>query len=265
MPDKFDHHCRLKRMKLRQDEDWVSNYDGREGSGKSNAAIIDGFGTSKELFNHREHVCYDPEEYLRLIDDVPRYGTIILDEAGEAFFSRSFRDEMNVSIAKTLQQMRFRNLNVIFCVPHKDYIDLIGRVRVKTWVHLDANRRGRAEFMVPLRSKYYSRDEPYWKTLFFYQFNALPKRIYEEYKEVKIRKSKERLGRYIDEIERKREKYKDNKPDIEQLIADVRDKDEFRNSRGRYDIDLIRYGKGIPAALAANIAKRLNSSNLFPS
>jgi len=37
---------------------------------------------------------------LRLIDDCPRYGSIILDEAGEAAFSREWNSEMNRAIVK---------------------------------------------------------------------------------------------------------------------------------------------------------------------
>ena len=249
-------------MALRKDKDSLSVYDGSEGSGKSTASIWDAFATSRELFNHKQHICFDPEEFMRLIDDCPRYGTLILDEAGEAFYSRSFRNEVNIVIAKTLQQMRFRNLNVIFCVPHKDYIDIVGRIRTKTWAHMDINKRGRAEFMVPVRSKYKSRLEPFWRTLFYYQFLPLPKRIYDEYKEVKERKSKERLGRYIDEVERKNSRYKDNTPDIEDLIKQVEtmeNKEEVMNSRGLFDRDLLRYSLGIPESLARVLMKRLNT------
>jgi len=263
MPDNFDRFCALKRFKLRDDEDWVSIYDGREGSGKSTGAIWDGFATSRKLFDVEAHVCYDPEEFMRLVDDVPRWGTLVLDEAGEAFFSRSFRENMNMAIAKTLQQMRYRNLNVIFCVPHKDYIDLIGRVRARSWTHLSARNRGKAEVMIPFRGKYYSRDEPFWKTQFFYQFNRLPDPVYERYLKVKIAKSKERLARYIDEIERKRSKYEDDKPSLENVIKKIEnfeDKNQIKNSRGAYDRDLIVYEFGIPQNLARAACIRLNSS-----
>lgn len=264
MPDKFDKHCQMKRIALRKDKDSLSVYDGSEGSGKSTGSIWDAFATSRELFDHKEHVCFDPEEFMRLIDDAPRYGTLILDEAGEAFYSRSFRNEVNIAIAKTLQQMRFRNLNVIFCVPHKDYIDVVGRVRTRAWAHLDGNKRGRAEFMIPVRSKYKSRLEPFWRTLFYYQFLPLPTRIYNEYKEVKERKSKERLGRYIDEVERRSNRYKDSTPDIDALIKQVEsmeNKQEVLNSRGKYDADLLRYSLGVPDHIARVLRKRLNTQN----
>lgn len=264
MPDRFDRHCNFKRMKLHQDEDWVSIYDGREGSGKSTAAIWDAYNTSGTLFDLHEHVCFDPEEFMRLIDDAPRFGTLILDEAGEAFFSRSFRDNVNISIAKTLQQMRYRNLNVILCVPHKDYIDLIGRVRSRSWTHFDANRRGRAEFMMPFRGKYYSRDEPFWKTQFFYQFSPLPKVVYNEYKEIKERKSKERLGRYIDEVERKNEKKLGERTTIEDVVARINamaDSHELRNDNGSYSPEMIVHKLKVPHSLARAVAKSFKNAS----
>jgi hypothetical protein len=267
MTDQFDKYCHFKRMKLRADEDWVSIYDGREGSGKSNAAILDAYATSGDLFNITEHICYDPEELMRLVDDVPRYGSIILDEAGEAFFSRSFRDSINVAIAKTLQQMRYRNLNVLLNVPHKDYIDLIGRNRARAWIHLSATKRGYGEFLMPFRNKYHSRDEPYWKTLFFYQFAPLPKPLYNEYRVIKEKKSRERMARYIDETERKKDKLagrpKDKDPDIEELLQRARsfpDQDSIVNNFGKYSANLLKFHLKIKPDVAQVLAKRLNTT-----
>jgi hypothetical protein len=252
-------------MKLKADEDWVSIYDGREGSGKSNAAILDAYATSGKLFDLKQHICYDPEELMRLVDDAPRFGTIILDEAGEAFFSRSFRDSINVAIAKTLQQMRYRNLNVILNVPHKDYIDLIGRNRARAWVHLSATKRGYGEFLMPFRNKYHSRDEPYWKTLFFYGFAPLPKKIYEEYRVIKVKKSQERMARYIDEAERKRLKAEGTKaekyPTLDELVEKVNNHpnlDALMNTRDKYDATLLEYEFEIPQNMAKALAKKLN-------
>ena len=166
---------------------------------------------------------------------------------------------------KTLQQMRYRNLNVIFCVPHKDYIDLIGRVRARSWTHMDDKRRGYSEFMIPDRGKYYSRNEPYWKTQFYYQFAKLPKGVYDRYKEVKIAKSKERLKGYLDEIERKKKKYKDDKPTLDDIVEKVKsleNKNQIKNNRDNYDPDLIRFEFCIPDRLARAVAKKLNQ---FPS
>lgn len=266
MTDRFDRFCHFKRRKLRADEDWVSVYDGREGSGKSTGAIWDAMATSRELFNFREHICYDPEELMRLVDDTPPFGTIVLDEAGEAFFSRSFRNHINIAIAKTLQQMRYRNLNVILCVPHKDYIDLIGRNRCRSWTHFDANKRGHAEFMMPFRSKYYSRDEPYWESFFFYQFSPLPPPFYAAYKTIKVKKSKERLAQYIDDAEGNKEESRDERPTPNKLIEMIR-KDEkrenFINIKGKYDPDLIgecyrSRGIIIPQTLARAVTHKLN-------
>ena len=267
MADRFDRFCHFKRMKLKADEDWVSVYDGREGSGKSTGAIWDAKATSGALFNFREYICYDPEELMRLVDDTPQYGTIILDEAGEAFFSRSFRNHINIAIAKTLQQMRYRNLNVILCVPHKDYIDLIGRNRCRSWAHFDALKRGKAEFMMPFRSKYYSRDEPFWESFFYYQFSALPPPFYAAYKAIKVKKSKERLAQYIEDVDDGKEKFKDERPtsvDLIDKIQRIRKQETFINSKGRYDCDLIRehfrdQGIEIPVRTAKAITQKLNT------
>lgn len=261
--DRLDRFCHFKRMKMHQDEDWVSIYDGREGSGKSTAAIWDAIATSGDLFDIHKHICYDPEEFMRLVDDAPRYGSLILDEAGEAFFSRSFRDNINVSIAKTLQQMRYRNLNVILCVPHKDYIDLIGRVRARSWTHLEPNKKGCGEFMMPFRNKYHSRDEPYWKKQFHYDFQRLPTYIYDEYRLLKESKSRERMGRYIDEVEKKADRQKDiTLDDVIDKINGMDDNKCLLNRNGHYDSDLIRHKLGISASLSRVVVKTLKSASL---
>jgi len=265
--DRFDRFCHFKRMKLKADEDWVSVYDGREGSGKSTGAIWDAKATSGALFNFRKYICYDPEELMRLVDDTPQYGTIILDEAGEAFFSRSFRNHINIAIAKTLQQMRYRNLNVILCVPHKDYIDLIGRNRCRSWAHFDANKRGKAEFLMPFRSKYYSRDEPFWESFFYYQFSPLPPPFYAAYKAIKVKKSKERLAQYIEDVDDGKEKFKDETPSADDLAERIRkdaERDVTLNSKRRYDRDLIieyfrEKGIEVPFPLARIVSQKLNA------
>lgn len=263
MPDRFDRYCHFKQIKLRQDEDWVSIYDGREGSGKSTGAIWDAYNTSGNLFDLHKHICYDPLEFVEIIDKAPRYGTIILDEAGEMFFSRTFRDQLNITIAKILQQMRFRNLNVIFCVPHKDYIDLIGRARCRSWCHFSANKRGRAEFMMPFRGKYHSRDEPFWKTQFYYQFSPLPRPVYQDYRKIKEDSSRARAQKYGDAIRKKTEKQE--KLTVEDVIEKVQELDsiDVLNSKGKYDSDMIELKLGVSRSLARVSARKLNSSPLI--
>lgn len=154
--DLLDRHCNYVRKVLRNDFDWWHCNEGYEGTGKSTGSIHTARRIAGDLFDVNEHVVYDAEELLRLIDDCPRYGSIILDEAGEAAFSREWNTEMNKAIVKGSQQMRDRNLNVIFNLPALELLDSALRRRFRTLVIYEAPQfvRGRSMWHAPSINRY---------------------------------------------------------------------------------------------------------------
>lgn len=261
--DYLELHCRFKADRLREDWDWWTIYDGTERTGKSTGAIWDAFLTSEDNFSITESVCYDADEFLRLVDDVPQYGSIILDEVGEIWFVRDFQTNINKALAKASQQIGDRNLNIELCLPRLLLLDKIGLIRHRTWAHMDAPgfKRGRTEFMEPHWKKYGKDPLPYWRTLFYYWFIPLPPQKYAVYKEFKTMKSKERLGKYKDQIQNKKEKVLDDPPDPYEIVDKIlrsSDRDKYLNQQMKYDRDFIRYDLQIPEALARTVCKMLN-------
>ena len=262
----FDHlesHCRFKAEILRLDWDWWTIYTGTERTGKSTGAIWDAWLTSEDNFSITENICYDADEFLRLVDDVPQYGTIILDEVGEIWFVRDFQTNINRALAKASQQIGDRNLNIELCLPNLIFLDKTAIVRHRTWALMDAPgyKRGRTEFMEPHWKKYGKDPLPYWTTLFYYWFIALPPQKYAIYKEFKTMKSKERLGKYKDQVQEKKEKNLDARPDPYELAERVlksSEREKYLNQKMKFDKNLLRYGLQVPDHLADAVCKILN-------
>lgn len=261
--DLLDRHCNYVRKVLRNDFDWWHCNEGYEGTGKSTGSIHTARRIAGDLFDINEHVVYDAEELLRLIDDCPRYGSIILDEAGEAAFSREWNSEMNKAIVKGSQQMRDRNLNVLFNLPALELLDSALRRRFRTLVIYEAPQfvRGRSMWHVPSINRYGKKSEPFWDLQFVYYMRALPPRIREDYVAIKTKRGQERVARYLEQVERAREKNQDIDPkDIVEKIRKMpkAERDRLLSTRGTWSKDRIRYEFSLPDNLARAVASGLS-------
>lgn len=244
--DLLDRHCNFVRRVLRNDFDWWHCNEGYEGTGKSTGSIHTARRIAGDLFRIKEHVVYDAEELLRLIDDCPRYGSIILDEAGEAAFSREWNSEMNKAIVKGSQQMRDRNLNVIMNLPSMDLLDSALRRRFRTLVIYEAPRfvRGRSMWHAPVRNRYGKKTDPFWELKFVYYMLPLPPAVREEYIRIKTKRGQERVARYLEQVEKARQKNVDVDPrDIVEKIRKlpVEKQASLLSTRGTWSRDRIRY------------------------
>ena len=260
--DLLDRHCNYVRKVLRNDFDWWHCNEGYEGTGKSTGSIHTARRIAGDLFDINEHVVYDAEELLRLIDDCPRYGTIILDEAGEAAFSREWNSKMNKAIVKGSQQMRDRNLNVIFNLPALELLDSALRRRFRTLVIYEAPQfiRGRSMWHVPSINRYGKKSEPFWDLQFVYYMRPLPPRIREDYVAIKTKRGQERVARYLEQVERARQKNQDIDPRdiVEKIMKLPEDKRAtMRNSRGGWSRDRIKYEYNLPDNLARTVVAGL--------
>lgn len=261
--DLLDRHCNYVRKVLRNDFDWWHCNEGYEGTGKSTGSIHTARRIAGDLFDINEHVVYDAEELLRLIDDCPRYGSIILDEAGEAAFSREWNTEMNRAIVKGSQQMRDRNLNVLFNLPALELLDSALRRRFRTLVIYEAPQfvRGRSMWHAPSINRYGKKSEPFWDLQFVYYMRPLPPRLREDYVAIKTKRGQERVARYIEQVERARKKNQDIDPrDIVEKIRKMpkAERDKLLSTRGTWSKDRIRYEFSLPDNLARAVASGLS-------
>lgn len=244
--DFLDRHANYVRKIMRMDYDWWTCNEGAEGVGKSTGGIHQARRVGRDLFDLDKHIVWDPEDFLRLVDDTPRYGVIVLDEAGEAIFSRDFNTEMNKAIVKTSQQMRDRNLYVVYNLPTLELLDTALRRRFKTLVIYEAPNfeRGRSLWHVPVHPRYGKKSEPFWDFQWVYYFLQLPPRIKEEYVRRKSQYGRERVAKYLEEVTRMNDSSQDVDPHkLAEQISKLKpnDKQELLSNRGSWSRDKIRF------------------------
>jgi hypothetical protein len=253
---KMERHVNLVRKLLRSDHDWWGINEGYEGSGKSTGSIWSGHHTARDLFRYDQHIVYEPLELLRLIDDAPQYGVIILDEAGEALFNREFNKEMNIAIIKASQSCRDRNLHIQYNVPGIELLDSKIFRRFRELVKYEEMnwQRGYSLWHQPMRKRYDGKAMPWWDAFLEYHFLDLPAVKRDAYKKIKTERGKERLAGYIEKLERTEEKAIDVDPlkIIERIRKDP-DKDKYLSSKGTWSRDAIRFHCGVPEGVARQV------------
>lgn len=250
---------------LRDDWDWWTIISGGEGSGKSTLAIWWALYVSGDLFHVRDHVAYDAETFLQLVDSAPRFGTIIADEGGEMWYNRDHMATFNKALAKASQQIRNRNLNVILCVPSLYLLDTAAIRRHKTWAVCSApgGHRGKSEWYRPIWKRFAKQTSPYWDLKFIHWFDDLPARIKSEYLELKETKDRERIQRYLKKLKEDRQDARGEERTPQDIVADLMQKsegelDRYRNSRGTIDRDLVKYDYRCTTEVARTVAMRIN-------
>ncbi len=201
--DHLDRHCTYVRKILRQNWDWWSYGVGDEGTGKSTGSIYYARKVGGDLFKMDEHICYDPLGFLKLVDTCPRYGVIVVDEAGEAMFNRDFASKFNKAIVKTSQQCRDRNLLIIFNLPSIDLLDakLIRRCKTYTIYEAPKFKRGKSLWHQPQKRRYDPKQVPWFDLQFIYWFQDLPPKVRDEYTAIKTREGMSRVAKYIEQLE----------------------------------------------------------------
>lgn len=238
--------CQFKRKQLAKDWDWWTLDSGPERSGKSTKAIMDAAFTSPDDFlrNWRDRITYDPEEFLAAIERTPPGGTVIMDEAAEAWFNLEFQTQTNKAISKAVTQVGERQLNVIIVTPSIGLIDKAGIRRHRTWMIVSAPgfQRGYCEFHAPHWRKFGKVDYPFWDIKMEDRFPQLPDHVYADYKKFKSRRAAERLARYIDQVEKDQKREEDAPREIVKKIRSSKlPIERLRTTRGTFDWKLIMY------------------------
>jgi hypothetical protein len=260
--DFLDRHANFVRSVLRADWDWWTCDEGFEGTGKSTGAIHEARRIGRDLFVLEDHVVYDADELLRLVDDAPRYGSIIFDEAGEAAFSRDFNSEINKALVRASQQIRDRNLHIIFNLPALELLDTGLRRRFKTLVIFEAPNfnRGRSLWHCPVHNRYGNKSAPYWDHQWTYYFQPLPAAYKDRYTTIKTKRGKERVARYLDSVCAEQEKHNDVDP--RRLVAEIRklspvEQERYKSTKGTWSRDRIRFEHRVSESCARIVAAGL--------
>lgn len=260
--DFVDRHATFVSKLLRKDWDWWTGNEGYEGTGKSNGSLWTALKVAPDRFKIKEHVCYTPDDFLRLVEDTPRYGVFILDEAGEAVYNRNYNTELNKAIVMASQQMRDRNLYVEFNLPALELLDSALRRRFRTLVIYEAPKfeRGRSMWHVPVLPRYGRKSDPYFDLSFVYYFRQLPTAKREEYTAIKTRMGRERLAGYREEVQREQGKNVDVDP--EKIVAKIRklpeaERAQLCSARGGFSRDAVRFKYKLPESVARSVVAGL--------
>jgi len=94
---------------------------GETGSGKSYSAL-----TIAELIDPEfniDKVVFEPKDFLKLLDTAKRGDVIVFDEAGVGIPAREWQTIQNKLFGYVLQVIRYKNIGIIFTVPHLNFID----------------------------------------------------------------------------------------------------------------------------------------------
>lgn len=127
-----------------QNEHFILCIVGREGSGKSGTALS--LAAALDPGFHAERVCFAPADVLRLIDsnETSRGSVIALDEAGVGMGSRSWYDEDQIQLNKTLQTIRDDNQILILTLPSLDELDSQTQKRLHGYAEMTSLEEGEA-------------------------------------------------------------------------------------------------------------------------
>jgi len=112
----------------------------------------------------------------------------------------------------------------------------------------------------PSINRYGKKSEPFWDLQFVYYMRELPPRLREDYVAIKTKRGQERVARYLEQVERAREKNQDIDPrDIVEKIRKLPEdkRASLLNSRGGWSRDRIKYEYNLPDNLARTVVAGL--------
>lgn len=173
---------------LRMDSDAVFLLSGPEGVGKSTLAIwlakwIQEAYSEMPRFNVSQ-IAFTPDQFFKLVQNLPKFYSIIADEGVELAYSRDAMKYENKRIMKALYQIRQKNLAIFFLVPDKSAIDkTISEHRALAWLHVPQ----RGKVMVHKRRKSPYQKQIYWDLVFVDSFDKLDGKLWTDYLKVKAK------------------------------------------------------------------------------
>lgn len=139
-----------------RNEHFVGCIVGREGSGKSGTALS--IAEALDPTFHASRVCFRPADMLRLIDsdETDQGSVIVLDEAGVGMGARSWYDQAQIKLNKTLQTVRDDNQILLLTLPALSELDSQTQNRLHAYMEMEHVAEGkyaslRFKFLEPAR------------------------------------------------------------------------------------------------------------------
>lgn len=119
-PFYFDGYLRnnldlIKKYVTKQNGDAVIIITGEVGSGKSvMAQQVARFFDYGFTYNK---ICFNPTQFKKLVDNAPKFSSIVYDEAHNGFSTRNIMKRENRELIAVLEECRYKNLFIILCTP----------------------------------------------------------------------------------------------------------------------------------------------------
>lgn len=165
------HKSNLDIMKAEIVNDWdfITVYDGGEGTGKSTKCVQDHLYLDPTL--NIDRTCFSGESFEKSVLHAKKYQAVIYDEAITGLYSREAMGYINTQLTKLLAQIRQKNLFIGIVIP--SYFDLdryVAMWRSRALIHVYTNRLKRGFF------KFYSytkKNDLYVRGKKYYNYGAV--------------------------------------------------------------------------------------------
>ena len=174
-------------MRLKRNLSCTAMVTGEPGSGKSTLGIRIGMLAAQLTgvkWAWKPAVTYDGESFLRAVYELPKFSTVILNEAGEALFNREWQAGVNKAISKSqLSDRVYRKLKV-FIIPYASMSDI--NLRRTAHYHFHCQAHGEARHTTITKAVQPDPDTkystPYKRTICqSFRFPPLPDYMYDHY------------------------------------------------------------------------------------
>ncbi len=145
-----------------------------------------------------------PSKWLESMVNAPRFAVVGLDEAGNAWASRRFNEEVNKILNETQQSNRFLGQIKVLTMPHLSDIDSGGRKNCNFYIDMFKQGRGKVYYLASdnFTGKQYRYALRIQNKDYVIVTKPLPKEIYSIYEE---RKRSTEVQRYLDRIAKLKE------------------------------------------------------------
>lgn len=174
-------------LRLKRNLSCTAMITGEPGTGKSTLGIRIGMLAAQLTgvkWAWKPAVTYDGESFLRAVYELPKYSTVILNEAGEALFNREWQKGVNKAISKSqLSDRVYRKLKV-FIIPYASMSDI--NLRRTAHYHFHCQAHGDARHVTIKKAVQPDPDTkystPYKRTICqSFVFPPLPGYMYDHY------------------------------------------------------------------------------------
>lgn len=151
-----------------------------------------------------KYITWIPSKWLESMIHAPRFAVVGLDEAGNAWASRRFNEEVNKILNETQQSNRFLGQIKVLTMPHLSDIDSGGRKNANFYIDMFRQGMGKVYYLASdnFTGKQYRYALRIKNKDYIIKTRPLPDKIYRIYEE---KKRSTEVQRYLDRIAKLKE------------------------------------------------------------